>query len=325
MRLASFNLESLDVAPKGGPALEERIAVLRPQLERIAADILCLQEVNGQKLPGRSERSLDALERLLAGTPYAGFERASTRGHDGRGVLDVHNLVVLSRWPLRTVRELHHELVDGPLYRRVTAQPPDTQPQPVRWDRPVLAVEVALPDGRLLHLFNVHLRAPLASAIPGRKTAPFVWTGTQSWAEGFFLSAIKRAGQALELRLAIDRIFDIDAQALIAVCGDFNAEDHESPLRIVIAAEEDTGSGRLAARTLVPLERSMAADRRFSVLHHGRPMMLDHILVSRSLLAHFERLEIHNETLTDELVSFTKVDRPPDSMHAPLLAQFDRP
>jgi hypothetical protein len=44
LRVATFNLESLDEH-----ALTTRIAVLRPALVRLRADILCLQEVNGQR------------------------------------------------------------------------------------------------------------------------------------------------------------------------------------------------------------------------------------------------------------------------------------
>ena len=49
MRLATFNLENLDDAPDGAPPLAERLRILRPQLERLAADVLCLQEVNAQR------------------------------------------------------------------------------------------------------------------------------------------------------------------------------------------------------------------------------------------------------------------------------------
>src|SRR6185295_1312598 len=56
MRLATFNLESLDLPPKAGMPLETRAEVLRPALERLDADILCLQEVNGQHVAGREER-----------------------------------------------------------------------------------------------------------------------------------------------------------------------------------------------------------------------------------------------------------------------------
>jgi hypothetical protein len=109
----------------------------------------------------------------------------------------------------------------------------------------------------------------------------------------------------------------------VVVCGDLNVDEHEAPFRIILAAEEDTGSGKLALRTLIPLERSIARDRRYTVLHHGRPIMLDHILASHALFGQFDHLEIHNEALGDELIGFAKVDRPPDSYHAPVVAEFN--
>ncbi|MEX2643940.1 MAG: hypothetical protein WD270_10825 [Acetobacterales bacterium] len=42
-RIATFNLESLEVGRPG--TLERRLAVLRPRLLRLDADLLCLQEV----------------------------------------------------------------------------------------------------------------------------------------------------------------------------------------------------------------------------------------------------------------------------------------
>ena len=172
-------------------------------------------------------------------------------------------------------------------------------------------------------MFNVHLRAPLAAAVPGQKAGPFAWKTVSGWAEGFFAASVKRAGQALELRLAIERVFDAEPDALIAVCGDFNAEDHDTALRLACAGEDDTGSGHLAGRVLTPVERTLPADRRFTVLHHGRPQMLDHILASRALFADFIGVEIHNEMLEGGLVAYSRIDRPPESLHAPIVAIFD--
>jgi endonuclease/exonuclease/phosphatase family metal-dependent hydrolase len=322
MRIATFNLENLDMPPKAAIPLEDRISILRPQLTRLAADIICFQEINGQREKPGSERRLIALEMLLKDTPYASFERAATAVADGCGVADVHNLVVLSRFPIKESCQIRHSFVGAPLYRCVTAMPAEDEARKIVWDRPILKTTLELSDAQTLHIFNVHLRAPLAAPVAGQKEAPFVWKSAQGWAEGYFLAVVKRAGQALELRLAIDQVLDTDPEALIAVCGDLNAEDHESPLRITLASEEDTGSGKLAQRGLVPLERSISQDRRFTVIHHGRPQMLDHILVSRTLLGFFRHLEIHNEALADELVGYAKIDTPPDSFHAPMVAEF---
>ena len=323
MRLATFNLENLDDAPGGASPFEARIGLLRPQLERLAADVLCLQEVNAQRVGSKgTPRILRALDRLLDGTAYASFHRAWSLLPDGRGPLDVQNLVILSRWPIRASRQYWHDLVQPPSYAPVTAVPPGSGEAAVGWDRPVLHAEIPFADGRPLHVFNLHLRAPLAAFVPGQKEGPFAWKTVSGWAEGFFLSAIKRSGQALETRLAVDRLFDADPDALIALCGDMNAELREMPLRILRGDEEDTANGALAGRVLIPLDRAAPESRRYSVLHGGLPSMLDHLLVSRPLLQHFRAVEIHNEALEDELVGYATVKRSPESCHAPIVAEF---
>ncbi len=325
MRIASFNLENLDDQPGMEPSLAERIGILRPQLVRLDADILCLQEVNAQKPAGnkRARRAFGALDALLDGTKYAAFHRASSVRADGKGPADVQNLVILSRLPLAGHRQYWHDLVGPPAYRRASASPPDAEAAPVGWDRPVLHAWIDLEDGRRLHVLDTHLRAPLAAFVPGQKEGPFTWKSAAGWAEGFYLATMKRAGQALEARFAVDRVFDAEADALIAVCGDMNAELSEMPLRILRAEKEDTANGRLAGRVLVPIERAVPDSRRFSVLHAGRPLMLDHLLVSRRLLAHCRGVEIHNEGLEDEVVGYAVAHGSPESYHAPIVAEFD--
>jgi hypothetical protein len=102
-------------------------------------------------------------------------------------------------------------------------------------------------------------------------------------AEEYFLAAIKQNGQALEARMLVDRLFDAEVDGLIVVVGDFNAE----AFRILKGDAEDTGNGRLVARSLVPLEHSLPESQRFSVVHRGRKMMLDHPLASRRLLGRY--------------------------------------
>ncbi|MFM7083507.1 MAG: endonuclease/exonuclease/phosphatase family protein, partial [Hyphomicrobium sp.] len=159
--------------------------------------------------------------------------------------------------------------------------------------------------------------------ISGQKIGPFVWKNISGWAEGFFMSSFQRSGQALELRMLLDQILKSDPQKKIALAGDFNAQDHETPLKIVVGAEEDTGNGLLSSGSFVVLDRAISEDRRWSLLHGGRPQMVDHILVSRGLYALFRSIDVHNETLGDEAISFSKVDSPPGSHHAPVVAEFE--
>lgn len=328
IRIATFNLENLDDRPEA--PLADRLPVLRPQLARLDADVLCLQEVNASREPGSKQRSLKALDSLLKGTPYEGYHRAATHATGGQGPRDVHNLVVVSKLAVKSTAQYHNDLVPAlevplaPDVLRGTTGDAEakTAPTRVRWDRPLLHTTLELEGGRSLEIINLHLRAPSGSFIEGQKSGPFSWKSVPGWAEAFYLSSLKRSGQALEVRLLIDRIFEANAEALILVCGDFNAEDFETPLRLIMASDEDTGNGELAARSLVALERGIPADRAFSVLHHGRPQLLDHMLVSRALAGAFRTIEIHNEALGDETVAYGRVNHPPESFHAPLVASF---
>lgn len=59
LRLATFNLENLGDVPSEEPSLETRISLMRPQLLRLDADVLCLQERSTARAtppPGRSRR-----------------------------------------------------------------------------------------------------------------------------------------------------------------------------------------------------------------------------------------------------------------------------
>jgi hypothetical protein len=88
---------------------------------------------------------------------------------------------------------------------------------------------------------------------------------------------------------------------------------------------ENTGNLDLAMRVMVPTERNIPEPARYSFLHNGRGKMLDHVLVSRTLLAYFNGSEIHNELLHDESIVFVPRIFYPESDHAPVVASFDIP
>jgi len=319
-RLATFNLENLDDVGAGGLTIDERAALLRPQLERLGADVLCLQEVNAREhADGR--RDLDHLDRLLDGTDYADFQRAATNSVHGR-IMDKHNLVVLSRYPITAQRQLRHDLVPPAQYQPVTGEQASAA-EPVEWERPIQLISIEIAPERALHVINLHLRSRLASFIPGRKTGPFSWARADSWAEGAFLSAVKRNGQALEARLAIDQIFDAEPDALVAICGDLNAEADEVAVEILRADTDNTGNPKLAGRVLALLQAAGDTSSNVSMLYHGRSIRPDHILVSRPLLGWYRGLEVHNELLHDEAVSMATGTPSAESWHAPVVASFE--
>lgn len=325
LRIATFNLENLDDRPGLEPELAARIRVLRPELLRLSADILCLQEVNSQETGHHGPRTLAALDKLLEETPYRTFNRVVSTGRNGKGPADVHNLVILSRLEVLEQRQYWHDFVPPPSWRLLTCRPPAEAAEPVMWDRPVLHATLALEGAwgkRPLHVFDLHLRAAIAAFVHGQKHDRASWNSVPGWAEGFFLTSLKRAGQALEARIAIDRLFDRDENALVAVCGDFNAAARETPVRAIRAEEEDTGNPALANRVMVALERSLPEARRYSVVHAGEREMLDHLLVSRTLSAWCRSAEIHNEGLADEAAAKAP---PLESFHAPVVAEFEIP
>lgn len=322
VRVATFNLENLDDRPGLVPSLAERAGVLRPQLVALKADVLCLQEVHGQKIEKHLPRELSALDALLETTEYAAFHRASTVARDG-GAIDVHNLVVLSRFPIASHEQVRHALVDAPVYQQVTASPRAPAAR-VDWDRPLLVTRIELGERRRpLHVIDVHMRAPRAALIEGQKASQWVWKTTGGWAEGYFLAEMKRAGQALEARLFVDRLLDEDPDAHVVVAGDFNAEGRDGALRLLCADPDDTGNAALASRSLVPIEASAPEESRFTVLHRGRKLMLDHVLVSRSLAGRARSVEIRNEDLGDEFFAYAAQSHPAGSFHAPIVVELD--
>ncbi|MET0418676.1 MAG: endonuclease/exonuclease/phosphatase family protein [Actinoplanes sp.] len=323
LRVATFNLENFDETPVGQrPSLADRILLMRPQIQRLRADIACFQEVHGQERPGQP-RALLALRDLLAGTNLAGAQLVSTKPKDD-GVYNERNLVVATGLPVVSRQQLRNELVAAPTYRRLTAKPPDQFPVEINVERPILHVQLTA-AGRPFHVINVHLKSKIPTEIPGQTVDAYTWRSADSWAEGTFLSSMKRMAQALEVRRLVDQILDADEDARIVVAGDFNATPDEVPVLTIRGQVEDTGNGALARRVLVPIESNVPESSRYTLFHHGRGEMLDHMLVTRNLLAHFRGSEIHNELLHDESQSFATDLKFPESDHAPVVATFDLP
>jgi len=124
-------------------------------------------------------------------------------------------------------------------------------------ERPILHVELG-PGGRArLHVVNVHLKAKIPTDIPGQQIDNYTWRSAEGWAEGVFISSMKRMSQALEVRRLVDRILDREPQARIVVAGDFNATPEDVPVLAIRGAVEDTGNGELAGRVLVPIQNTV--------------------------------------------------------------------
>jgi predicted extracellular nuclease len=174
-----------------------------------------------------------------------------------------------------------------------------------------------------LHVINVHLKSKLPTPIDGQKEDRYTWKTASGWAEGYFVSSMKRVGQALEVRMLIDSIFDSEEEARILVCGDFNADLEEVPLKAIRGQVEEHGNGKLAGRVMIPCENSIPDSSSYSLFYQGAGEMIDHILTSRSLPSSYRGAEVHNELLHDESVAYATDRLYPESDHAPVLARFE--
>ena len=76
---------------------------------------------------------------------------------------------------------------------------------------------------------------------------------------------------------------------------------------------------------MVPCERSIPESARYSLLYLGRGEMIDHILMSRSLLGSYKRSEVHNELLHDGSIAFASNVKYPKSDQASVIAEFELP
>ncbi len=318
MRIATFNLENLDEG--GEPSLEERIQILRPQIKRLRADVLCFQEIHGQERPNQ-KRDILALKSLLKDTDFENADYASTETSK-KEVYDKRNLVVFSQYPVTDSESVHMDLLTHKIQYNLFTDTQDVIKK-IGWERPVLHVKIELPDGQLLHVINVHLKSRIPTDISNQKKNSYAWKTVSGWAEGYFLSSMKRVGQALEVRLLIDEIFENEPDALIVVCGDFNAHGGEVPVEAICGAVENTGNPDLVSRVMLPCEYAIPESLRYTHLHHGQGNLLDHMLVSRHMMKYFSGAEIHNESLHDESAAFARDVKYPESDHAPFIAEFN--
>lgn len=323
LRIATFNIENLQFeADSTNPPLAQRIPVLRDQLRHLNADVLCLQEINGQlEEEGVKRRQLLALRKLLEETSYCDYHLAGTYEPDlGSGyALESRNIVTLSRFPFRYIQQLFHDLVTIP-FRQNTAIP-SQKLEEIAWHRPFLHTEIELPRGKSLHVINLHLKSPLPSTIVGQQEGG-KWRSLAGRAESELLSTIKRAGQALEVRRLLDRLFKQDACARIVVCGDFNAESHELPVKTVAGQFSRVNNPKLVGQELVACEQLVRDEQRFTHTFMDRRATIDHMLVSRSLNQRILTCEILNQDLIDPANSASASSKRAESDHAPILGIF---
>ena len=312
INIATFNLENLTSSRQHPEAFKLRRDALEPKLKSLDFDIICLQEINAQKPHKHHKREFVALNKLFENTNYENFYCSSTLRPDTDAPNDIHNVVILSRWPFEHRQQIYHELIPRWSWRPPLDNGVKPQEILIEWDRPALYVSLILPTGQRLHIFNVHLRAPRpAPVISARGQA-----SSRAKLLGYYIAALKREGQALEVRLFAENIFDVEHDPLIAICGDFNADAHDAPTQLLRGAQVEAEEN---ARMLVSLEKRVDKAHAYSVIHAGKTKLLDHILASPALAACWRQTRIFNEDLQDEAAAKDPIA---GSLHAPVVTHF---
>ena len=310
--IATFNLENLDDKDKLWPKHRD---ALKPMLGRLEADLLFLQEVN----------TVEALNEILKDSCYEGYEQAITKTEEGHPYKE-RNLVILSRYKIQSTNQYLNHFTRPPVWCQITEEAEgeitEKKPKEVLWERPILHCEISMPKGRVLHAIDLHLKSKIPSDIKGQKKGQYLWLSHEGWAEGSFLSSVKRVGQALETRKLLSSLFKQDPEAMIVVAGDFNAEIGSVPFQVIVGSVEETSNPDLRSTVMIPCEYDVPPDQRYSLIHHGKGEMIDHIIVSQALYPRWIETEIYNEILQDESIAFATKAKFPESDHAPIADNF---
>jgi len=306
LRLATFNLENLGIragedTPELRSWLRNHQAALRDTIRRLGADAVAFQEVLDPKLLGPLLEGLDYPHVVL--------------GEQGESPLLTG---VFSRYPLLAPRPVASgtaialrdqktglELSVGGSFSRPALQ--------VEWDAPGLRTT----------LLVVHWKSKIPSFTPRRRGEGEPWAALGDAGEGRLVTEVKRLAQAVELRRVVDGLLAQDPGIRLAVLGDFNDVLESEALRIVRGDAAGCRSPGLLPQELLPCELAVPPEQRYTQRYRGRPEMLDHIFVSRSLLPHFSGAQVLNEFLR-EADEGPEAGRAADagSDHAPLVATF---
>jgi endonuclease/exonuclease/phosphatase family metal-dependent hydrolase len=305
LTLATLNVKNLlEPAPDSGAAeralLSGKVAWIARMLRDCDADVVGLQEIGPPEL----------LASVLAQAPLAG----SGYGDPVLGTADARGIrcALLSRLPVIDARVHTAETLAFPVYR-AGDPPPFGARIPLR--RGFVHVRLQAPGLGAVDAIVVHFKSPRPVALrdaAGREIEPLT---AHARAEGVLRSLVWRAAEALHARAIIDGLLAADPRAPVAILGDLN-DVPDSPVARALQAEGD--GSLLDCAAVVPHEQ------RFSAIHAGRRIQIDHILATPALYARLRSGRFLNAELREH-------DFPPDgnepptvdSDHAPLVVRFE--
>jgi endonuclease/exonuclease/phosphatase family metal-dependent hydrolase len=161
----------------------------------------------------------------------------------------------------------------------------------------------------------VHFKSPRPVAARDTSAREVEPRSPREIAEGALRSLVWRAAEALHVRGIVDGLLASDARARVAVVGDLN----DLPGSVVVRTLMSDGDG-----ALLDCAAGVPTDRRFSAVHAGGRIQIDHVLASQPLYARLAAARFVNATLREHLVPPDGSEPPTvDSDHAPLVVRFE--
>ena len=311
LRVATFNVNCIE---NQQVSLLEQKEQLQSQLNRLEADIVCLQGIAGNA--DEDTFNLDNLDELLRGTMYEEFTLVSTVTDDG-DVFEDKNLVTLTRHDVLDAQQIKHDFVPQPNYLPVTSIPKSNNPKAITWQKPALYTKLYIEEEDY-HVINIDLNDNHPVAIPGQYKQE-QWQSASGWAEGYFVSLLKQSGQALEIRLFVDEIFAKNPNTNVIICGHIGSESNLGSGLVIQGSVSSSKNTELQNASLVTPTTEHGGH--YTKLTAGKKENLDHIYMSQSLLPFYKHMEIHNENLQDT-TTLREVGLL-EPAHAPKVLQFD--
>jgi endonuclease/exonuclease/phosphatase family metal-dependent hydrolase len=317
-KVMTWNLENL--FPPGsqfGPATQavydEKLDGLADVINAEAPDALALQEVGevqGQPKP------LDDLVQRLNGNWH---QRVSLHP-DGRGI----RVAWLSQHEITNPEQILP--FPAPLQPVQSDDTGGTEPE---MGRGAVAMTVTSQLGQQIRLITAHLKSKLLT-FPGGRFHP----RDESERARFAAYALyRRSAETATLRTwATNALTGQPPIAPIVVCGDLNDTVQAATTQLLLGppgSEIDTRGFKIPdqgdAQRLWNLASLMPGGRNYSRINHGRPELIDHILVSELLVKSVDVNSV-GAVVTTPLPSIapepTARLNEPSSDHAPVVATF---
>lgn len=218
MRIGTYNVRNLFVADDAGRRAgelkpEKELKALAGTVDKVGADVWCLQEVG-------SREALECLNATLKSPfPHIGWEP----GNSARGI----HLAVLSRLPLTLTSHRHRVLKDesgAPMFEYPSVEDAARRRKaPLRFQRDVLLAEVDVDRSGTVAVFNTHLKS--------RADVDWRNNGADE----------VRAAEARELARILERYQSTHPERPVLLAGDFNDTRHSEALRPLRALVDPVG------------------------------------------------------------------------------------